>query len=117
MPNIFILKSWSCDNPSCVYVQNFPQTRENIAIHFMGEGLSAGQCPSCKTGTIQEISGPDLNVMSRQHVDTDEEIDKKTKYDNQQGKEVPISDQEKQDAYLKRNKDIEKTQSLIYSEV
>lgn len=117
MANKFWLKSWACDNVSCEYTQNFPQTQANINQHFPGWGLVPDQCPSCKIGIINELSGPDLRTFTQSSVITDAEIDAKIKWDHAQQKEVPLTDDEKQEKVNLRDQSMAVVDSVAYEAV
>jgi hypothetical protein len=120
---MIILKTWACE---CGYKQNFPQTRENIEIHFKGWGLTANQCPSCKVKEIKELTGADLSKMSRMSQLTDQEIEAQTKQEElsleeqivekKVPKEVPLTSKERQDKVTQRAKDLQKVEDIIFDE-
>lgn len=112
---MIILKTWACE---CGYRQNFPQTSENIAIHFNGWGLVPGQCPSCRIRELVEVEEVDL--MSKMTQVTDEQIDQQTKevVDPEQGiQEVELTDEEKQEKVLQREADLQAVGEIIVDEV
>lgn len=46
MPHIFLHpKAYHC--PACGYAQSFEPTRANMDLHFPGDDIAEGACPSC----------------------------------------------------------------------
>lgn len=113
----YTIKTWGCNFASCKYTQNFPQTRENVNIHFPGWGLTSNQCPSCKKGEIVEISGQDLSRLTKSKFLDDQEIDNLTKTDKETKQNVPLSDEEKQEKYLQRESEFKKTENIVLSKM
>lgn len=111
------LKTWLCDKPGCNYKQNFPQTRENIAIHFKGWGLTSNQCPSCKNGEIKEMSGVDLEKMTKAVFHKDVDIDALTDKDTETDEEISMADEKKQEKHLDRAKQFKKAEGIIFDSV